>query len=69
MSGLLRPGNAGANTVAVLDQALAQIPDAHRHSTDILMRTDSAGSAKALLTHLRACVTTAFTCVSRSDTR
>ncbi|MFJ5726255.1 IS1380 family transposase [Streptomyces sp. NPDC093149] len=58
MSGLLRPGNAGVNTAAdhitVLDQALAQIPDAHRHGTDILVRTDSAGSAKAFLTHLRA---------------
>lgn len=87
MSGLLRPGNAGANTAAdhitVLDQALAQIPDAHRHGTVdatlvtchseidqaaptykggfgfhpllcILVRTDSAGSAKAFLTHLRA---------------
>lgn len=58
MSGLLRPGNAGDNTAAdhitVLDQALAQIPDAHRHGTDILVRTDSAGSAKAFLTHLRA---------------
>ncbi len=50
LAGLLRPGNAGANTaadhIAVLDQALAQIPDAHRHGTDILIRTDSAGSAK-----------------------
>ncbi|MEU2744125.1 IS1380 family transposase, partial [Streptomyces sp. NPDC007095] len=57
MSGILRPGNAGANTaadhVAVLDQALAQIPDAHRHGTDILIRTDGAGSAKAFLAHLR----------------
>ncbi|MFG2525318.1 IS1380 family transposase [Streptomyces sp. NPDC048527] len=57
MSGRLRPGNAGANTAAdhitVLDNALAQIPDAHRHGTDILVRTDSAGSAKAFLTHVR----------------
>ncbi|WSN64882.1 IS1380 family transposase [Streptomyces sp. NBC_01361] len=57
MSGRLRPGNAGANTAAdhitVLDDALAQIPDAHRHGTDILVRTDSAGSAKAFLTHVR----------------
>jgi hypothetical protein len=34
VSGRLRPGNSGANTAAdritVLDQALAQIPDAHR---------------------------------------
>lgn len=60
MSGRLRPGNAGANTaadhiavLAVLDDALAQIPDAHRHGTDILVRTDSAGSAKAFLAHVR----------------
>ncbi|MHB9863407.1 IS1380 family transposase [Streptomyces sp. YIM S03343] len=58
LSGRLRPGNAGANTasdhITVLDQALAQIPDAHRHGTDILVRTDSAGSAKAFLAHIRA---------------
>lgn len=57
LSGRLRPGNAGANTAAdhitVLDQALAQIPDAHRHGTDILIRTDSAGSAKAFPAHVR----------------
>lgn len=38
--GRLRPGNSEATTaadhIAVLDQALAQIPDAHRHGTDIL---------------------------------
>ncbi|MFJ9381957.1 hypothetical protein [Streptomyces sp. NPDC101455] len=54
----VRPGNAGANTasdhIAVLDQALARIPDAHRHGTDILVRADGAGSAKAFLTHLRS---------------
>lgn len=57
VSGRLRPGNSGANTAAdhitVLDQALAQIPDAHRHGTDILIRADSAGSAKAFLVHVR----------------
>ena len=57
LAGILRPGNAGANTAAdhitVLDNALAQIPDAHRHGTEILIRTDSAGSAKAFLTHIR----------------
>ncbi|MDH6706501.1 hypothetical protein P3T27_003228 [Kitasatospora sp. MAA19] len=56
--GLLRPGNAGANTAAdhitVLDNALAQIPDAHRHGAEILIRADSAGSAKAFLAHIRA---------------
>lgn len=58
LAGLLRPGNAGANTAAdhitVLEAALAQIPDAHRYGTDILIRTDSAGSAKAFLAHVRA---------------
>lgn len=37
----------------MLDQALAQIPDAHRHGTDMLIRTDGAGSAKAFLAHIR----------------
>ncbi|MFD8787224.1 IS1380 family transposase [Kitasatospora sp. NPDC059599] len=58
LAGILRPGNAGANTAAdhitVIDAALAQIPDAHRHGTPVLIRADSAGSAKAFLTHLRA---------------
>ncbi|MFF4830190.1 IS1380 family transposase, partial [Streptomyces sp. NPDC001312] len=58
LAALLRPGNAGANTAAdhitVLDQALAQIPDAHRHGTPILIRADSAGGTKAFLDHMRA---------------
>ncbi|MFF7859361.1 IS1380 family transposase [Streptomyces sp. NPDC007904] len=58
LAGLLRPGNAGANTAAghitVLDAALAQVPDAHRHGTTILIRADSAGGAKAFLAHIRA---------------
>ncbi|MFE5177141.1 transposase, partial [Streptomyces sp. NPDC056634] len=57
LSGRLRPGNAGANTasdhITVFDQALTQIPDAQLHGTDILVRTDSAGSAKAFLAHVR----------------
>ncbi|MGW0880109.1 transposase [Streptomyces sp. NPDC002671] len=57
LSGRLRPGNAGANTAAdhitVLDDAPAQLPDTHRYGTPILIRTDSAGSAKAFLHHLR----------------
>ncbi|MGW4984170.1 transposase, partial [Streptomyces mirabilis] len=36
------------------DAALAQIPDAHRHGTDILIRADSAGGAKVFLAHVRA---------------
>jgi hypothetical protein len=57
LAGLLRPGNAGANTAAdhitVTDAALAQIPDEHRHGTPILVRADGAGATKAWLTHLR----------------
>lgn len=58
LAGVLRPGNAGANTaadhIAVLEQALVQTPDAHCHGTLILIRTDSAGGVKAFLTHIRA---------------
>lgn len=57
LSGRLRPGNAGANTtsdhIAVLDDALGQLPQGHRYGTEILIRADSTGSAKAFLAHLR----------------
>jgi Transposase DDE domain group 1 len=57
LAGILRPGNSGSNTTAdhiqVLDLALAQIPDAHRHGTDILVRSDSAGATKGFLAHIR----------------
>src|SRR5215218_6074534 len=57
LGGLLRPGNAGANTAAdhisVLDAALAQIPDAHRHGVPVLVRADGAGCSKAFLAHVR----------------
>ena len=57
LSGLLREGRAGSNTTAdhitVLDAALAQIPDSHRHGTPILIRTDSAGCTQGLLAHIR----------------
>jgi len=57
LAGLLRPGNAGANTaadhIAVLDAALAQIPDTHRHGIPVLVRTDGAGCSKAFLAHTR----------------
>jgi hypothetical protein len=56
LAGVLRPGNAGANTAAdhieVTDLALAQVPDADRHGTPILIRADGAGATKAWLTHL-----------------
>jgi hypothetical protein len=58
LAGLLREGRAGSNTtndhITVLDQALAQIPDAHRHGTPILLRSDSAGSSHGFLAHLRS---------------
>jgi hypothetical protein len=58
LAGLLRPGNAGANTAAdhveVTDLALAQIPDSHRYGTPILVRADGAGGTKAWLAHLRS---------------
>jgi hypothetical protein len=51
---LLRPGNAGSNTVAdhitVLTRALAQIPDSSR--AKILVRVDGAGATHDLLEHL-----------------
>lgn len=58
LAGILRPGRAGSNTAAdhieVLDLALAQIPDAHRHGTPILVRTDTAGCTQAFLAHIRS---------------
>jgi hypothetical protein len=58
LAGLLRAGNAGANTaadhIAVLDLALAQIPDNVRHGTPILVRADGAGCSKQWLAHVRS---------------
>ena len=58
LAGMLRPGNAGANTaadhIAVVDAALAQIPDTHRYGIEILVRADGAGCSKQWLAHLRA---------------
>jgi hypothetical protein len=58
LAGLLREGRAGSNTTAdhitVLDQAIAQVPDEHRHGTPILLRSDSAGSSHGFLAHIRA---------------
>ena len=57
LAGMLRPGNAGANTAAdhisVLDAALTQLPDAYRHGVPLLIRADGAGCSKAFLAHLR----------------
>jgi hypothetical protein len=58
LAGMLREGRAGSNTttdhITVLDQALAQIPDARRHGNPILLRSDSAGSSHGFLAHIRA---------------
>jgi hypothetical protein len=58
LSGILRPGRAGSNTAAdhieVLDAALAQIPDEHRHGAPVLVRTDTAGCTHAFLAHIRS---------------
>jgi Transposase DDE domain group 1 len=57
LAGLLRTGRAGSNTTAdhieVLDRALAQIPDVHRHGSDILIRSDAAGATRGFLAHIR----------------
>jgi len=68
LSGMLRPGNAGTNTVAdhvrVLDDTICQLPAAVRAgqrdgddpalvSRWLICRTDSAGTTKVLLTASR----------------
>src|SRR3954452_1663771 len=57
LGGLLRPGNAGANTaadhVAVLDRALEQIPAEHIERIKILVRADSAGATHGLIDYCR----------------
>ena len=54
----LRAGNAGSNTaadhIAVLDAALAQVPDPYRSGHPILVRADGAGGTKGFLAHVRA---------------
>jgi hypothetical protein len=57
LAGLLRPGNAGANTAAdhqaVLDRALEQVPAQHIETLQILVRADSAGATHALTDYCR----------------
>jgi Transposase DDE domain group 1 len=57
LAGLLRLGNAGANTavdhITVLDAALAQVPDPILCDGPLLVRADGAGCTKAFLTHIR----------------
>jgi hypothetical protein len=56
VAGMFRAGNAGANTavdnIAVLDEALAQIPAKSRR--DVLVSTDGAGATHALIDHVTA---------------
>jgi hypothetical protein len=57
LGGLLRPGNAGANTAAdhqaLLDLALAQIPAPYIEDLEILVRADSAGATHGLIDYCR----------------
>ncbi len=54
LAGMLRPGNAGANDagdqIAVLDAALAQLPEQAR--SRVLVRGDAGSGVKALLAHV-----------------
>ena len=58
LAGILRPGNAGANTacdhVLVLALAVAQLP-ARAVGPGLLVRTDSGGATHAFLDHVAAC--------------
>jgi hypothetical protein len=58
LAGLLRPGNAGANTaadhIAVVELAVAQIPDTVRYGTPILIRADGAGCSRQTLARIRS---------------
>jgi hypothetical protein len=57
LAGMLRPGNAGANTaadqIAVLDDALAQLPKRVAAREPILVRADSAGATHELIDFCR----------------
>jgi Transposase DDE domain group 1 len=71
LAGMLRPGNATANDAAdhatVIDDALAQIPDGHRHGTPILAAPTVPAAPEGSSAISAACVTSAdWTCRSRS---
>jgi len=57
LAGILRPGNAGANTAAdhieLLDLALAQLPEEAKR-TGLLVRADSGGATHAFLDRVAA---------------
>jgi DDE family transposase len=58
LAGVLRPGNAGANTAAdhveIVDLALEQLPRQVVEAAQIVVRTDSAGATHELCDELRA---------------
>ena len=58
LGGLLRPGNAGANTAAdnitVLDRELEQVPSEYVEQIEILVRADTAGATHGLVDYCRA---------------
>jgi hypothetical protein len=58
LAGLLRPGNAGANTAAdhidVVELALAQLPRQIVETAEIVVRTDSAAATHEFTDELRA---------------
>jgi hypothetical protein len=58
LAGLLRPGNAGANTAAdhidIVDLALEQLPREVVEQAEIVVRTDSAAATHELTDELRA---------------
>ena len=57
LAAVLRPGNAGSNTaadhVAVIEDALAQIPAELIETIEIVVRTDSAGATHAVMDFCR----------------
>ena len=57
LGGVLRPGNAGANTAedhkTVVDLALAQIPAEYIEQLEILIRADSAGATHEFVDYCR----------------
>ena len=58
LAGVLRPGNAGANTAAdhleIVGLVLAQLPEPVVEHTEIVVRTDSAAATHAFCDELRA---------------
>jgi hypothetical protein len=57
LASILRPGNAGSNTaadhVAVIQDALAQVPEELIETIEIVVRTDSAGATHEVMDFCR----------------